>query len=176
MMKKRCLALLVCTAILSIGCTKKEEVVYQGKPLSEWMKMLEDTNPSTKSSAINAVGKIGPEAREAIPLLVETIRQTRNHDKRILHACNYALLAMGKEIVPSMISLLKDDDWEMRRGAAWILGKVGPEAKDAVPALTEALNDSNPAVRTNAAEALKKVKGGNAESVNTNSGESASKP
>jgi HEAT repeat protein len=175
MIKKRCLALLVCIAVLSIGCSKKEEVTYQGKPLSAWIEMLEDTNPSTRFSAINAVGKMGPEAREAIPALIETIRQTRNHDKRILLACNYALLAMGKEIVPSMISLLKDDDLEMRRGAAWILGKVGPEAKDAVPALTEALNDSNPAVRTKAAEALKKIKGGNAESVNTNPGESASK-
>jgi len=176
MIKKRCLVLLVCMVILSIGCSRKEEVVYQGKPLSEWIKMLEEPSPATKYAAINALGKIGPEAREAIPLLVETIRQTRNHDKRILLACNYALLAMGKEIVPGMISLLKDDDWEMRRGAAWILGKVGPEAKDAVPALTEALNDSNPAVRTKAAEALKKVKGGYKESVDTNSGESASKP
>ncbi len=176
MMKKGCLTLLVCAVILSIGCTKKEKVTYQGKPLSEWMKMLKDDDLIKKYSAVNAVGKIGPEAREAIPLLVETIRQTRNHDKRLLLACNYALLAMGKEIVPGMISLLKDDDWEMRRGAAWILGKVGPEAKDAVPALTEALHDSNPEVRTRAAEALKKVKGGNAESVNTNSGESASKP
>jgi hypothetical protein len=176
MIKKRCLALLVCIAVLSIGCSKKEEVTYQGKPLSAWIEMLEDSNPSTRFSAINAVGKIGPEAREAIPALIETIRQTRNHDKRILLACNYALLAMGKEIVPNMISLLKDDEWEMRRGAAWILGKLGPEAKDAVPALTEALSDSNPAVRTKAAEALKKIKGGNAESVDTNSGESASKP
>jgi HEAT repeat protein len=176
MIEKRCLVLLVCTAILFIGCNRKEEVIYQGKPLSAWIEMLEDSNPRTRFSAVNAVGKIGPEAREAIPALIETIRQTRNHDKRILLACNYALLAMGKEIVPSMISLLKDDDWEMRRGAAWILGKVGPEAKDAVPALTEALNDSNPAVRTKAAEALKKIKGGNAESVNTNPGESASKP
>jgi len=177
MIKTRCLALLLCVAILSIGCSKKKEkVVYQGKPLSEWMKMLEEPNPATKYAAVNAVGKMGPEAREAIPLLVETIRQTRNRDKKLLLACNYALLAMGKEIVPAMITLLKDDVWEMRRGAAWILGKLGPEAKDAVPALTEALNDSNPEVRTRAAAALKKIKGGNAESVNPNPGESASKP
>jgi len=176
MIEKRCPILLVCIVILFAGCSRKEEVVYQGKPLSEWIEMLEGTNLSAKLSAINAVGKIGPEAKDAIPALIETIRQTRNHDKKILLGCNYALLAMGKEIVPYMISLLKDDEWEMRRGAAWILGEVGPEAKDAVPALTEALNDSNPEVRTRAAEALKKVKGGNAESVNTNSGESAPKP
>jgi HEAT repeat protein len=176
MMKIRCLALLVCVAILSIGCTKKKEVTYEGKPVSEWMKMLKGEDPAEKYAAIHAVRKIGPEAKEAIPILIETIRVVRNRDKRILVACNSALLAMGKEIVPHMIALLKDDTWEMRRGAAWILGKVGPDARDVVPALTEALNDSNPAVRTKAQEALKKVKGGNAESVNTNSGESASKP
>jgi len=175
MKRKRCLALVVCIAVLSIGCTKKKEVTYEGKPLSEWMEMLKGQDPIGKYAAIHAIREIGPEAKEAIPILIETIREVRNRDKRILVACNDALLAMGKEIVPHMISLLKDDTWEMRRGAAWILGKVGPEAKDAVPALTEALNDSNPAVRTNAQEALKKVKGGNPESVNTNSGESASK-
>jgi len=158
-MNKRCLAIVVCIAILSIGCTKKKEVTYEGKPLSEWMKMLKGEDPVGKYAAIHAVGKIGPEAKEAIPILIETIREVRNRDKRILVACNNALLAMGKEIVPHMISLLKDDTWEMRRGAAWILGKLGPDARDAVPALSEALNDPNAAVRTKAQEALKKIQG-----------------
>ena len=159
MMKIRRLSLLVCVVILSIGCTKKKEVTYEGKPLSEWIKMLEDENPVNRLTAITVVGEIGPEAKEAIPILIETIREVRNRDKRILVACNKALLAMGKEIVPHMISLLKDDTWEMRRGAAWILGKLGPDARDAVPALTEALKDTNPAVRTKAQEALKKIQG-----------------
>ena len=93
----------------------------------------------------------------ALPEKTTTIRQTRNHDKRILLACNQALLAMGKEIVPQMISLLEDDEWEMCRGAAWILGRLGPEAGDAVPALTRALKDPNPAVRGKAQESLKKI-------------------
>ncbi len=160
MILKRCLVLLVCAALLSIGCNRKQEVIYQGKPLSGWIKMLEGTNPGEKFAAIKAIAEIGPHAAPAIPALVETIRVTRNRDKKMLLACNYALLGMGKEIVPYMISLLKDDDWEMRRGAAWILGKVGPDAKDAVPALTEALNDTNAAVRMKAAEALKKIAGG----------------
>ncbi len=159
MIEKRCLVLMVCIAILSIGCSKKEEVVHEGKPLSAWIEMLEDPNPLTRLPAINAVAKIGPEAKEAIPLLIETIRQTRNGDKKMILACNKALLAMGKELVPHMISLLKDDDWEMRRGAAWTLGMLGPDAKDAIPALTKALNESNPNVQAMAAESLKKIKG-----------------
>jgi HEAT repeat protein len=162
MIKKPSPVLLVCllAIFLSCGCSKKkEEVTYQGKPLSEWMKMLNDKKPHTKLEAIIAIKEIGPAAREAIPELIETIRKTRNQDKRFLFASVNALLALGKEIVPHMISLLKDDDWEMRRGSAWILGKLGPEDRDAVPALTEALNDTNVNVRMKASEALKKLKG-----------------
>jgi HEAT repeat protein len=173
MIKKRCLALLVCLAILFIGCTRKEEVTYQGKPLSEWMKMLRDEDPIKRFTAIGAVREIGPEAKEAIPILIDTIREVRNRDRRLLVGCNDALLAMGKEIVPHMIELLNDDNWEMRRGAAWILGMVGPEAEDAVPALTEALKDPNPVVRHKAAESLKKIHGEKGESEKTDSGESA---
>ncbi len=159
MFEKRCIAVLVCVGLLAIGCSKKEEITYQGKPMRAWIEMLEDQNPAVRYSAIRAVGEMGPEAREAIPLLVETIRQVRNHDKKMLVACNSALLGMGKELVPYMISLLKDDEWEMRRGAAWLLGKVGPDAADAVPALNVALHDTNPAVRMKAADALRKITG-----------------
>jgi len=133
--------------------------MYQGKSLGEWIKVLEGPNPIERYAAINAIGEMGPTAKRAIPVLIETIRETRNRDKKMLLSCNYALLAMGKEIVPYMITVLKDDNWEMRRGAAWILGKVGPAAKDAIPALTEALNDTNAVVRKKAAESLKKIKG-----------------
>ncbi len=175
MIQKRCLVLLLCIALLSIGCRKKEEVSYQGKPLGMWIEMLEAPNPVTRHAAIKAVGEIGPEAKEAIPVLIETIRETRNRDKHMLLSCNYALLAMGKEIVPYMIVLLKDDNWEMRRGSAWILGKVGPEAKDAVPALTKALNDPHPVVRRKAAESLQKIQGKEGGPQKPASGETASR-
>ena len=172
-MKKRCLAILVCIAILSIGCTKKEEVTYQGKPLSEWIQMLEQPDLAAKSSAIAAIRELGPEAKEAAPAIIKTIRQVRNGDKRMLVACIDTLLGMGKEAVPYLIDLLKDDTWEMRRGSAWMLGKLGPDAKDAVPALTEALKDPNEVVRLKAAEALKKIAGAEPETKGPVSEESA---
>jgi HEAT repeat protein len=172
MIERRCLVLLVCIAILSIGCSKKKEVTYEGKPLSAWIEMLKESDPRAKYAAILAIAEIGPEAKEAIPALIETIRETRNRDKRMLFACNNALLGMGKEIVPHMVSLLNDDEWEMRRGGAYMLGKVGPDAEDAVPALTEALNDPNDAVRMKAEEALKKIKGEEGELKHPDPGES----
>ncbi len=160
MKKNQCFALLIgLLLILSIGCNKRDDVVYQGKPVKAWIKMLKDEDPGNKMVAIKAISEIGPEAKEAVPDLIEMIRMSRNHDKRFLLASVNALLAMGKEIVPDMIDLLKDDDWEIRRGGVWMLGKLGSEAKDAVPALTEALNDPNEIVRMKAGEALKKIKG-----------------
>jgi len=165
MMKNRCLALLACMVVLAaLGCSKKKEVVYQGKPLSTWIEMLKDReNPSQRYAAVEAIIRMGPAAKDATPALIEMIREIRNVDKRLLFACDKALLGMGKEIVPDMVALLKDDNWEMRRGAAVTLGRLGSEAKEAVPALTKALNDTNAAVRVKAEEALKKIKGENGE-------------
>jgi len=159
MIRNRTLLLALCLLALSLACKKQSEVTYEGKPLRAWLAMLESQDPAERYAAVRAVREIGPEASPAIPILIETIRETRNRDKKLLLACNGALLAMGREIVPHMIVLLRDDSWEMRSGSAWILGKLGPEARDAVPALTRALQDPHPAVRSRAAVSLKQIRG-----------------
>jgi HEAT repeat protein len=45
----------------------------------------------------------------------------------------------------------------VRFNSAYSLGLLGPLAKDAVPALKDALNDSDPEVRTKALESLQKI-------------------
>jgi HEAT repeat protein len=52
--------------------------------------------------------------------------------------------------------LLKED--ESRWLAIEVLGRVGPEAKAAIPALTELLKDKDEGVRKAASEALDKIK------------------
>jgi len=155
----RCLLLFLCLLVLPISCREPPEVTYEGRPLGAWIAMLESHDPAARTAAVQALRQIGPQARQAIPALIQTIRETRNRDRKLLLACNGALLAMGQEIVPSMIALLRDDDWEMRRGSAWILGRLGPDAREAVPALTRAIQDPHPAVRRKAAESLKKIQG-----------------
>ena len=55
------------------------------------------------------------------------------------------------------IKQLKDKDYLARQISATALGKLGARALPAIPALTEALNDEVPAVRTAAAESLKQL-------------------
>ena len=50
--------------------------------------------------------------------------------------------AAARPAIPDLIPLLKSD--ELRPWAVEVLGAIGPDARAAVPAVAEALNDSNP--------------------------------
>jgi hypothetical protein len=59
--------------------------------------------------------------------------------------------------VDGLVKLLRDEDPCLRYYAAQWIGQIGPAAKDAVPALEEALQDENEHVRDAAGSALDKV-------------------
>jgi predicted Zn finger-like uncharacterized protein len=71
--------------------------------------------------------------------------------------------------------LRRGSNAETRRSAAATLGKLGAAAKDALPALTEALKDENPFVARAAADALERVKRAVAEAANKKPEEVAKK-
>lgn len=59
--------------------------------------------------------------------------------------------------VDKLITDLRSTDANVREDAAFKLSKLGKEAKQAVPALTEALKDDNPLVLLSVVEALKNM-------------------
>jgi HEAT repeat protein len=69
----------------------------------------------------------------------------------------FATVAAGEDRSGDVHGLqitLKSEKAEERAASARILGEIGPAAKDAAPALAEALKDSDRNVRQNAAQAL----------------------
>ena len=56
----------------------------------------------------------------------------------------------------ALIAALKDRNAQVRLCAAGALGEIGPESKEAIPALSQALKDKDPKVRDQAAKALTK--------------------
>ncbi len=60
-------------------------------------------------------------------------------------------------IVIAQITNLESGDFTVRRCAARALGRIGPKAKNAVPALLRALEDSEPTVRDAAKVALGRI-------------------
>ena len=94
-----------------------------------------------------ALGKIGPEAKDAIPHFVALLKDP---DKHVRWAAAGALGEIGsaaKDAVPHLIELLKDLGEDVRWAAARALGEIGSAAKDAVPHLIELLKDPGEDVR-----------------------------
>jgi hypothetical protein len=60
--------------------------------------------------------------------------------------------------VGGLVHHLKHEDAGIRESAARWLGAIGPAAKNALPALREALNDPDEGVRTAAKDAIKSIK------------------
>lgn len=73
-------------------------------------------------------------------------------------ACWVSVWALADEArdaqIRKLIGQLKDKDASIRATAADILGRTGPEAKSAVPALIDLLKDKDAKVRAAAAESL----------------------
>ncbi len=63
----------------------------------------------------------------------------------------------GTAATPTLVGALKEDNPDVRGTAARLLGRLGPEAKAAAPALTPLLEDTALSVRVEAAAALWRV-------------------
>ena len=120
-----------------------------------------------RKAAAEALGKLGPEAQEAVSALVAALK---DKDVTVRQAVAEALkkivptwtqrmfrIYLGEATVSELVTALKDVEVAVRELAAEALGKLGPEAQEAVPALHAALRDSEEAVREAAAEALETV-------------------
>jgi HEAT repeat protein len=78
-------------------------------------------------------------------------------DEPFRAACRDGLAAMGPGAVGPLCAALKADGAATRRAAAEVLRKVGPNARQALPALAAAAKDADPQVRAAAVTALRDV-------------------
>lgn len=84
---------------------------------------------------------------------------------RIAQALEAIAVKRRTDVVPVLVTLLNDKPPnpppgnEVRIGAANFLGKIGRDARDAIPALREALNDDEERFRRYVAEALERIQG-----------------
>lgn len=115
-------------------------------------KALRDRDLFVRRFAAEALGKIGPEAKASIPALGMAMSDER---KEVQIAAATALGQMGADGIPALIAAVKDPnkDPAVRRIATQGLGKIGPQARGAVPAFTDILTG-----RIKAPKAVKKGK------------------
>lgn len=114
------------------------------------VRMLDDADGEVRAHAALALGRLGD--RHAAPALVEASRQP---DPVLRRASIMALgeLDSGLEV---LAVALRDGDAAERARAAVALGET--RDLEAIPPLTDALLDDDPAVRLGAREALEKIR------------------
>jgi len=82
------------------------------------------------------VAWLGPERDDdRVPKIVRGQQWRGPAETRQLFALGAVLIDLAPASVPLLVAALSDDDPVMRRRAAEVLGRMGPAARDAVPAL-----------------------------------------
>ena len=154
-------------------------VENQDQQVERLIRELQDTDSDVRSIAAVTLGEIGPEAEDAVPILIKLLQ---DQDAEGFVRAN-AATALGKigegasKAVPALINALRDQDKYVRKDAAEALEKIGTPrtiktvkdryrvviplgwtgSEDEVPALIQALQNENKDVRVNAVVTLGQI-------------------
>jgi HEAT repeat protein len=105
---------------------------------------LGDEQEIVRTAAARALGALGPKARSASLALLAALDDPRAN-VRAEAAQALARIELTAEAIPALTRALRHRDSYVRAFAAWTLGNLGPEAKDAVPALAAVLGPDDTA-------------------------------
>jgi HEAT repeat protein len=120
-------------AILQVGPQPATEVCGLIDSLQEKIELV-------RFHAAIALGNLGCAARSAVPALIRTALRDEEPAVRLEAAMAlWNIDHKGPLVVPALIKALADDNELICWIAADCLGQIGPEARDAVPALQQAL-------------------------------------
>lgn len=124
---------------------------------------LDDDDPLVRGAAANALGDLGEEAATAVPKLIGLLARTSTEDLQAAESVGLspvlALAKIGEPAVKPAIVALSDKDPIVRFQAAYVLGEIGPPAKEAIPELQTKLRDPVGDVALESARALAIISG-----------------
>ncbi|HEY2786191.1 MAG TPA: HEAT repeat domain-containing protein, partial [Fimbriiglobus sp.] len=123
-----------------------------GSPaLPELIAHLSHHDPFVRGEAAMALGWMGPTASDAVPSLMAILTAPPKA------GLNQTPLPVGLKADPSAETASPEEN--ARAYAAQALGRIGPDAASALPALAQALHDPHAAVCAAAQLALKQIRG-----------------
>jgi len=112
-------------------------------------QLLRSSDTLTQSNILYALGSIGSEAADQIPLVMEAVDRDKTREIAI-----QALSGMGLEAVKAVEGWLESGDNDQRLAACQVLSEAGEEVAAVLPGLTKALKDKSPNVRLAAVKAI----------------------
>jgi HEAT repeat protein len=110
------------------------------------------TSASIRLASLRALGQIKPEAREVIKLARANLKDTNIAVQLAAVDLLGRAGSVDDEVIDQAVGLLKDARW--RQSALGTLGRLGPGAARAAPAVAELLKDPNSSVRYAASQTL----------------------
>jgi HEAT repeat protein len=110
--------------------------------------LLDDKDIKVKELVIKVIAQLGSDAPEAIAALAESLPPTEKWGF-LLNGYGKPFGETFKPAVPTLIKALSDPKEDVCFDACRLLRQIGPEAKDAVPALIQLLGVSRQAYRVN---------------------------
>jgi HEAT repeat protein len=147
-------------ATRTVGSLPPEQAVLAVPGLAH---LLGDTDLEVRMAAAAVLENLGPLAKDALPALKHGVVYG-DADFRV--AVIYTLSSLGPRsaaaAVPELIQALaveQSSDARVRRAAADVLGKIGPPAAAAIPALRQLLGDDDAEVRVKASDAILNIQG-----------------
>jgi HEAT repeat protein len=157
-MRQKIRLVIFLSAMLMSACSGK--ATHNGKSVADFERMLHDPNPTTQAQGAYGLGRLGPEARSAVPSLIEALKK----DPPVRRNAALALGEIGPDAraaVPALCEALKDSEWMVRWQAAQALGTIGADARQAIPELTKLADEPDDRLMRKAAkESLQQISGG----------------
>jgi HEAT repeat protein len=115
---------------------------YEGKPLEYWVERFQKANTDADQvAAAKALQAFGPDAKPAIPLLLEMMLDHSEDYRRLVGWILGNLGSNAKFAVPGLVELLKNKKARDPGAIIRVLWGYGAEAKEAVPILVDLLKD-----------------------------------
>jgi HEAT repeat protein len=115
--------------------------------------------PDRRNNAILTLGEIGPEARSAVPILLEVAKSAdRNCALTAVQALVRIDSVSAQTEIPAIVDwMLSGEKRTIRLGAMAVLRDIGPPAAAAVPALLEAAEEKDLSISAAAIESLSRI-------------------
>jgi HEAT repeat protein len=152
----RCGAAMVALARIDPGAKELEGAI--ALVLEKLLGYEGDGSDGARAVGAEMLGECGPAAQSAVPALVKRLKDEEG-DVRVASALALLRIAPDREGGPALATLVRElgnPDVLVRVLAAEALGRLGPRAAEAAPALRRATQDPEPEVRQAATAALGK--------------------
>ena len=135
---------------------------YLGVATGDWAAALKSTDSLERRLAAHALAEIGPAAPEAVPALIEAVRDLESFVRVWAAAALARVQPENPDAIPALVAGTHDGMSFVRSLAAWHLGRLGsrhPRIESVVPELRKLLNDNDASVRAEALVALENLAG-----------------